>query len=549
MKKQSKSTLLFVCFLLLGGICHVTDVIIHRADDLFTSTWMFCADLMIYSGLILFWLQSVRRRLLPSHARNYLLASGALMLLFLLLRTVKYRIVQWSTPMERYCWYGYYVPTILVPTFFLMTAFYFGNKPEQHSRIKRYPLILGIILTLGVLTNDLHNLAFRFKTNPETNAFYGKTGTYTHGVLFYAAYIWAGCMITAGIVHLISVSRKMKDWKPAIRPFLCMLLFLPVTFLNNRLGAAGLPQPFLMPEILIFCLIGVLEFSIRNHLLPHNEYYDTVFSKLELPVSITDKAFAPVYQTQVPVTANKEKMQQAVGSSVYPEPDMRLSGMALDAGYAFFAEDESTLHRLNAELRDANEVLSMENELLAREKELSAEKAAIEERNALYTKAARAVYPAQKRISSLLEAAEPETPAFRMQMARILFMTAYVKRKANFVMLEADQGAISAEELTAAIKESIHYLSYCGIHTAARITTEHSFSCEKAMAVYDCFEAAAEALCGNTEEIWVRLTDGELMIMADTEKAPALPEMPLPTVCSHEDGQTVIRVQTGGDAS
>ena len=444
MKTQTKSTLLFVIVLLLGGICHVTDVIIHRADDLFTSTWMFCADLMIYSGLILFWLQSVRRRLLPSPARRYLLASGALMLLFLLLRTVKYRIVQWSTPMERYCWYGYYVPTILVPTLFLMTSFYFGNTPEQHSRIRRYPLILGIVLTLGVLTNDLHNLAFRFKPNPITKAFYGENGTYTHGVLFYAAYFWAGCMITAGIVLLISVSRKMKDWKRAIRPFVCMLLIIPVTSLNNRLSAAHLPQPYLSQEVLIFCMIGVLEFSIRNHLLPHNEYYDMFFSKLNLPVSITDKAFAPVYQTTFSVTSDKENMRKAVGSFVYPEPDTRLSGMALDAGYAFFEEDESTLHRLNEELRDANEVLSMENELLAREQELIAEKAAIEERNALYTKAARAVYPTQKRISALLETAEPETPSFRTDMARILFVTAYVKRKANFVMLEADHGAISA---------------------------------------------------------------------------------------------------------
>ena len=98
------------------------------------------------------------------------------------------------------------------------------------------------------------------------------------------------------------------------------------------------------------------------------------------------------------------------------------------------------------------------------------------------------------------------------------------------------------------MKESIHYLSYSGIHTSARITTENSFSCEKAMAIYDCFEAAAEALYGNTEEIWVRLTDDELMIMADTEAPLTLPELPLPAACSYADGQTVIRVQTGGDA-
>ena len=55
MSKQTKSSLLYIIILLLGGICHVIDVIIHRADDLFTSTWMFCADLFLYSGLVLWW--------------------------------------------------------------------------------------------------------------------------------------------------------------------------------------------------------------------------------------------------------------------------------------------------------------------------------------------------------------------------------------------------------------------------------------------------------------------------------------------------------------
>ena len=75
------------------------------------------------------------------------------------------------------------------------------------------------------------------------------------------------------------------------------------------------------------------------------------------------------------------------------------------------------------------------------------------------------------------------------------------------------------------------------------------FSCSKAMAVYDCFEAAAEALYGYISELWVRLTDNELMLLADAGEPPELPALPLPVSCFNEDGQTVIRVQIGGDAS
>ena len=240
-------------------------------------------------------------------------------------------------------------------------------------------------------------------------------------------------------------------------------------------------------------------------------------------------------------------MRQAVGDHVYPEQDTRLSGMDLQAGYAFFFSDESDQHRLNEELESANDILSMENELLEHEQELIEEKASIEERNRLYDEAAAAVYPEQKRIAGLLELMQPGKRSFRQDMAQVLFITAYVKRKANFVMLNADHGHITPEELTVALKESLRFLNYCGIETDARITVSKDYSFDTATAVYDCFETAAEALCGSISELWMHLTEQEMLLLTDAVKAPELPELPLPVSCTSEDGQTVIRIRTGGD--
>ena len=129
MNQQSKGAIMFMGVLFLGGICHILDSIVADQDNYIISTWLFCIDLMIYSGLILHFVQSVRRRLLPSPARTYIIASGILMVFFLLVRTLSHRIVQWSPLIKRHCWYLYYVPIILVPTLFLMSSFYFGNRP------------------------------------------------------------------------------------------------------------------------------------------------------------------------------------------------------------------------------------------------------------------------------------------------------------------------------------------------------------------------------------------------------------------------------------
>ncbi|WP_295085829.1 histidine kinase N-terminal 7TM domain-containing protein [Ruminococcus sp.] len=542
-----KRALLFFCCLLLGGLCQVVDSIVADYDNCFISTLMFCTYKMTYCGLILHFVQSVRRRLLPSPAKNYMIASGLLMLFFLLVQTVCYRIVQWSIPIDRHCWYLYYVPIILVPTLFLMSSYYFGDRPIQHSRIKRYPLFLGLILIFGILTNDLHHLAFKPNPDIDMEKFIGKSGTYTHGILFYAAYIWAGLMLAASIVHLISSSHKMQDWRKAISPFLCILLVPMLTTINKILVAADLPEPFKMAEIMIFCMIGVQEYCIRNRLLPHNINYDSFFSQLELPVCITDYDVKPVYQTTIPVHADKDQMRQAVGDYVYTEQDTRLSGMELHGGYAFFASDESELHRLNEELEDANDILSMENELIEHENELLEEKAAIEEQNRLYDDAASAVYDAQKRIEAALKFVQPDMPSYRRDIAFVLFIMAYVKRKANFVMLNADHGSITPYELTVALKESLRFLNYCGVETDARITVSKDYSWEAATAIYDCFEAAAEVLCGRISELWMHLTENEMLLLTDAAQAPELPELPLPVSCSCDDGQTVIRVQIGGD--
>ena len=82
---------------------------------------------------------------------------------------------------------------------------------------------------------------------------------------------------------------------------------------------------------------------------------------------------------------------------------------------------------------------------------------------------------------------------------------------------------------------------------AVSVTAARDFPCREAIALYDCFEAAAEALLGQTAELWVRLSDDELLLMADGDRLPPLPELPLPVRKACEDGQITVRIATGGE--
>ena len=72
------------------------------------------------------------------------------------------------------------------------------------------------------------------------------------------------------------------------------------------------------------------------------------------------------------------------------------------------------------------------------------------------------------------------------------------------------------------------------------------------MAAYDCFETAVEALLGKAGDVFIRLQDRELLIMADAGEfrgTATLSGLPLPVRQSCEDGQLIMRFDLGGEAA
>lgn len=87
MLKDSRQNLyLFLGFLALAGVCSIADAYAAYSDPagphILITTLTFSLIFAIYAGLILFWMQSVRTRLLPSKARTYMILAAVLMLLY-----------------------------------------------------------------------------------------------------------------------------------------------------------------------------------------------------------------------------------------------------------------------------------------------------------------------------------------------------------------------------------------------------------------------------------------------------------------------------------
>ena len=208
---------LFVAGFLLASVIHVLDRLLIRmlvqdttpirsASLAFGSTALFVLNLAIFVALVLFWVVSVQMRLLPSKGRRYLTAAAVGMLLFLLVRAVKYRVAGQQDPLlEHWCWYAYYIPLLMMPTFFLLTCL----SMDQTGRVRRWHgMAIRVVffgLLTGVLTNDLHHLMFRPHADTAQS---GAWTTYDVGPLWYVFYGCLAACVLAGLFVLVRIDRR-----------------------------------------------------------------------------------------------------------------------------------------------------------------------------------------------------------------------------------------------------------------------------------------------------------------------------------------------------
>lgn len=543
MANRKDKTILFFVMLLFGGIIYLhTQTGISVVD-----TFMFSANFMIYIGLLIGWMNSVRDRLLPTKARGYIVAAAILMMVELLVRFLRFRILT-EIVIRRYTDYAYNIPLILIPTLFLMTSIriHRGEGNEQNGK-EQLLLIPSCALLLLILTNDLHQLFYR-RLIP-LSEFHGIVGTYTYGLLFYVMYGWMGVTLIAGLVILIK-----KAWRNNIHGvawFAAVFLIWGGLSLLNRLvfTPLGMLRMYHAPEIHVFSLLGLFEVCIRSRMIPYNENYTGFFSNLGLPVLITNDDLTPVYETDLPIKASDAQLAAAVKAPVYPDEDTRLSGMKLRPGYAFWAEDESELHRESRRLAEANEILSEENDLIAVENELRERKAHLDTQNQVYDRIAAALFPKQKQIEKLLESVSPESDRFPAVLAACCVLNAYCKRKSNLMLLSEENLPKPNRELFLSLKESASYLKCCGIDAAAMGEEYSEMPIDSVHALYDSFETLIEAFLPYMHRMTVSLSGNGIRIAMEADQSPGLPITVLPIECSESDGCFFLTIQAEGGAS
>lgn len=484
-KKEIAITILFTLAFLLGGIMRVT---VGKLDFTVAITRVY------YCALVLAWIATIRYRIIDKRVRRLLTSMAAFLIMSFLLQIFRFNLFTESELVGRYIWYAYYIPFSMVPCLFVFVSLYL-NKQEDENLHKGWFLLLipALFFILLVMSNDFHQRFFIFE-----DLWNGKTGSYRHGVLYYVFYVWLileimlALYITIEKCRIPSVQKKL--WMPL---FFGFYGFLTVLYMFD-LPKIGGTVVWLLMEYFAMMSIGIAESCILLGLIPANSGYQTIFHLSDKPIIVRDSAGNIVH---APNEA-KNMFQRKEAVEVHTK---RIQG-----GSISWAVDLSEVYELNKEIEKATESIESRNVYLQSENSLKEEQSKLEARNLLYNKIANIISPQLEGIQELLQGGESEIDR---NLAKIVVLNTYIKRRSNLELMQADQDCFSAGELAAAIRESCEYLKLCDVNAMLHSVPDSNISAKTQILAYEIFETILEKCLDSLHFILVNFSLNDSMLV------------------------------------
>lgn len=504
----------------------------------------------IYIGLFVAWGISVRSRIIQPQVRRYLTAVSALMIFWMTVRSIRYSLEE-ALWVMRHLWYLYYLPMLFIPLLAVFIALSLG-KPESF-RLPKWTVLLYIptaALLLLVLTNDLHQLVFRF---PEDAVVW--MNEYRYGIVYFPVVGWMVlCALTALVIMLVKC-RVPNSRKVLVLPFVPVVL----SVIYGALYIFQLPWLRLIAGdvTVVFCLLitATLESCIQCGLIQSNTHYNDLLLSCTLRVQLTDPEYQRLLSSRSAEPIPLQIMRQTETGPVRLDGGLRLSGAPVRGGHVLWTEDVSELLEVLEELQDVKDSLEDNNALLRAEYTLKAREAHIAEQDRLYNIIQRETAPRIKLLAELTDAFETMgDEAQRKQiLGKMAVIGAYLKRRSNLIFLADKTPLFQEKELHLTFGESMDNLELCGITCGLLSELEGLVEARQLMKMYDLFEEIVERSIDTmtTITVWIGPADGALRITINTDSAADLSPLGSDSVSAlrDEDGewQLCMVLRAGGE--
>ena len=314
----------------------------------------------LFAIIFSIWTIRLYYKLYDKKTRRYILIIGLLIVFWMILRIIK-GILD-NSLLERICWYLYYLPLIFIPTLYYISSSSLLNKINITK--KKIIYAVSTILLLLVLTNDFHELVFKF--NYGINLY----DDYTHYIGYYLISIWIFYLFGKSLISLAIYRMNIKKDLKGFLPFIVIIGGLTYTILYV------LDIPYIRSinmSIVNSALICIgIELAFYLDLMPNNRKYIKTFLNSNLNIAIVSIDGKTKYTTKVFKDIPKfilEDIDNNKVKNIYQHSSVIYDIKKNKDSYVILKKDLTSINNLRKEIdTQREELLKLQESLKIEEK-------------------------------------------------------------------------------------------------------------------------------------------------------------------------------------
>ena len=494
----------------------------------------------LYLLLFSLWGYSLDRRIIQPQALHCLRLTAALMLVWLVLRTLKYEFVTDLT-VARYIWYLYYLPMLFIPLLGVYIALSLGRSGEFRltGRIGALAIVPAVLFLL-VITNDLHQQVFAFSGGVPGGQ---DNSSFSHRPLYFACLVWMVACMVFSLVRLLNKSRIPGSGKKNLAPFVTGC----ITVLYGVLYLSGLPAVrwWFGDMNVMFCLLfaAIYESCIHCRMIQSNTGYVELFEATTLAACIADSSGNIVLRSHA---ACEDIACPEEGTQVFRPDGIRISSAPISGGYAVWQDNVRPLTELRAKLSGNKAIIKNNKEKLQEAYLIQKKLYELTEKNRIYDELEARYGKQINRIGQLLKQCEDTGPAeVQNLLKRILLLGTYIKRGANLYFLGMEYELLPQQELRLTVDEAVRVMTVCGTECSVVYRTTKPMRSTEVMRLFDLLKTVAEMTINGLQSLFISVSDSEMDLSVECTADLSFIASSDITV-RREDGLWLVRTPIGG---
>lgn len=494
----------------------------------------------LYLLLFALWGYSLDRRIIQTQALHCMRLTAALMLVWLVLRTLKYEVVTDIT-VARYIWYLYYLPMLFIPLFGVYIALSLGKSEKYRltGKVVALAAIPAILFSL-VITNDLHQQIFAFNSGIP-----GRPDNYSyhHRYLYFICLGWmVGCMIFS-LIRLLKKSRIKNGGKKQLMPFIigCITILYGILYLT---GLSAVRWWFGDMNVML-CLLyaAIYESCIRCRMIQSNTGYVELFEASTLAAVIMDRSGNVVIRSRA---ADEDMICPQDGTQIIRPDGTRISSAPINGGYVVWKDNVRPLTELRAQLSENKAQIKNNKEKLHEAYLIQKKLHELTEKRRIYDKLDLMYGDQINRIGQLLKQCEnTETDEVHNILKRILLLGTYIKRSANLYFLSLEHELLSQQDIRLTVDEAVRVMNVCGTECSVVYYMTKPMHSEEVMRRFNLLKTVVETAVDGLNSIFICLSDDEMDLSVECDVDLSLIISSNVTV-KQEDGLWLVRTPVGG---